>query len=68
MFFILIWHIMSRFPQPHIQNRQSPLPSGLYTNGAPGNAVTAPGYQVPASNSVMQRVNFQQQPYGSNIS
>ena len=57
MFLVLIWSVMQHMPA--VRDRRSPLPSGLYTNGAPS---------VAQSNQVLQRVNFQQQPTGSNYS
>lgn len=51
---ILLWRFAKKHPAV-IRDRQSPLPSGLYTNGAPSQA---------QSNNVKQRVNFEQQPVG----
>lgn len=54
----LVLIIMWRFAKKHPavpKDRISPLPSGLYTNGAPSQA---------QSNNVKQRINFQQQPVG----
>lgn len=49
-----LWWFSNRHPA-RIVDRQSPLPSGLYTNGAPSEA---------QSNNVAPRVNFRQQPVG----
>lgn len=51
---ILLWWFAKKHPAT-IRNTPSPLPSGLYTNGAPSQA---------QSNNVAPRVNFQQQPVG----
>lgn len=58
----LVLLLMWRFAQLHpamIRNRPSPLPSGLYTNGA---------LSIAESNNIKDRINFQQQPVGNNFS
>lgn len=50
----VMWWFAKKHPAT-IRDRQSPLPSGLYTNGAPSQA---------QSNNVKQRINFRQQPVG----
>ena len=55
---LIVIGLMWRFAHMHpatIRDTPSPLPSGLYTNGAPSQAL---------SNNVKDRVNFQQQPVG----